>query len=170
MVLRLLQDLAYQVRKSGFQLTILACALSGIIASHILRRKREVLTLLFGYFVLFLFLGVPIAICLGLATLATIICADTLPINYIAQIPSPPSTACPSWPSLSLSRGECSWAPEAFRSVSWRWRTTCSEVCPAASLWPASEQACFRGHQRIRSGHSGSHRHAHDSRHDRTWL
>jgi C4-dicarboxylate transporter DctM subunit len=100
MVLRLLQDLVAQVRSSGFKLTALACVLSVIIAFPIFYAKDvNVLTLLFGYFVLFLFLGVPIAICLGLATLATIICANTLPVNYIAQIPF---TAIDSMPIMAI--------------------------------------------------------------------
>ncbi len=43
------------------------------------------LPVLFGYFIFLCAIGVPIAISLGLSALATIICADTLPINYIGQ-------------------------------------------------------------------------------------
>ncbi len=43
------------------------------------------LPVLFGYFAVLCIIGVPIAISLGLSTLATIICADTLPIDYIGQ-------------------------------------------------------------------------------------
>lgn len=39
---------------------------------------------LFGYFVLLLVLGVPIAICLGLSALITMYASATLPISYIA--------------------------------------------------------------------------------------
>ncbi|MGG4603391.1 TRAP transporter large permease subunit [Paenalcaligenes sp. Me131] len=42
--------------------------------------------LLFCYFVVFIVLGVPIAFSLGLASIVTIIGADTLPLDYIAQI------------------------------------------------------------------------------------
>lgn len=41
---------------------------------------------LFGYFIALCVLGVPIAIGLGLSTLATIICADTLPLEYLSQV------------------------------------------------------------------------------------
>jgi C4-dicarboxylate transporter DctM subunit len=100
MVLRLLQDLVAQVQRSGLNLTVLACVLCGIIAFPIFYAKDvDVLTLLFGYFVVFLVIGVPIAICLGLATLATIICADTLPVNYIAQIPF---TSIDSMPIMAI--------------------------------------------------------------------
>ncbi len=43
------------------------------------------LPILFGYFLILCIVGVPIAISLGLSTLATIICADTLPITYMGQ-------------------------------------------------------------------------------------
>ncbi|OYD25811.1 TRAP transporter large permease subunit [Oceanimonas baumannii] len=42
--------------------------------------------LLFGYFTLFLVLGVPIAFALGLAGLTTVLGAGTLPVDYLAQI------------------------------------------------------------------------------------
>lgn len=41
---------------------------------------------LFGYFVLFIAIGVPIAFALGLAGIVTIIAVGTLPLDYIAQI------------------------------------------------------------------------------------
>lgn len=43
------------------------------------------LPVLFGYFFVLLVAGVPVAISLGLSTLATVICAETLPIEYLAQ-------------------------------------------------------------------------------------
>ncbi|WP_341667218.1 TRAP transporter large permease [Alcaligenes sp. SDU_A2] len=42
--------------------------------------------LLFGYFAVLVALGVPIAFSLGLATLATVVGAGTLPMDYLAQI------------------------------------------------------------------------------------
>ena len=57
------------------------------IAPVYLFEELNVLVLLFGYFILLLVLGVPVSICLGLATLATVIGADSLPIDYIAQVP-----------------------------------------------------------------------------------
>ncbi len=38
-------------------------------------------------YIVFLILGVPIAICLGLAVLATMLCAATLPVGDVAPIP-----------------------------------------------------------------------------------
>ena len=100
MVLRLLQDIVAQIQASGLKYTLLACTLCGIIVLPVFfTEDANVLALLFGYFALFLFMGVPIAICLGLATLATIICADTLPVNYIAQIPF---TSIDSMPIMAI--------------------------------------------------------------------
>lgn len=100
MVIRLLQDIVAQIQASGFKLTLLACTLCGIIVLPVFFvEDANVLALLFGYFALFLLMGVPIAICLGLATLATIICADTLPVNYIAQIPF---TSIDSMPIMAI--------------------------------------------------------------------
>jgi C4-dicarboxylate transporter DctM subunit len=100
MVIRLLQDLFKQIKESGLKLTVLACVLCTTVTLPVFfTEDASVLTLLFGYFGLFLLMGVPIAICLGLATLATIICADTLPVNYIAQIPF---TSIDSMPIMAI--------------------------------------------------------------------
>lgn len=87
MCLRLIQSLVKQVRVCGaldscigFGLTIL------IISPVFIFDYISPLTALFGYFILLCAIGVPIAISLGLSTLATIICADTLPIEYMAQV------------------------------------------------------------------------------------
>lgn len=88
MVIRLVQDMVVQVKASGIIHTAIALAFAALLAAPIFTLEDpSVLALLFGYFIVFLFLGVPIAICLGLAALATIVCAETLPIDYIAQIP-----------------------------------------------------------------------------------
>ncbi len=86
--LRLLQDIVGQIKESGFKNTCIAFISFVILCVPVYFSSYEsVLWLLFGYFVVLLFLGVPISICLGLAALATIIGADTLPIDYTAQIP-----------------------------------------------------------------------------------
>jgi len=41
--------------------------------------------LLFGYFILLIIMGIPIAFCLGIATLATTIGTQTIPLDYFAQ-------------------------------------------------------------------------------------
>jgi len=86
MTLRLLQDLFRQVRLCGLKDTIYALLFVGLVVSPIfLTEYIEPLPALFGYFVVLCALGVPIAISLGLSTLATVICAETLPIQYLAQ-------------------------------------------------------------------------------------
>jgi C4-dicarboxylate transporter DctM subunit len=86
MTLRLLQDLRAQVKICGLTDTIIAAAVAAaVIAPAVLAEYIEPLPALFGYFAVLCALGVPIAISLGLSTLATVICADTLPIEYLAQ-------------------------------------------------------------------------------------
>ncbi len=86
MALRLLQNLTAQVKLCGTLDTVIALAVAGaVIAPAVLSEYIEPLPALFGYFAVLCALGVPIAISLGLSTLATVICADTLPIEYLAQ-------------------------------------------------------------------------------------
>ncbi len=100
MMIRLLQDFYRQFKESGFVDMIIGIIAFAILACPIfLYDDFSVLTLLFGYFLIMLFLGVPIAICLGLATLATIIGAESLPLIYIAQTPF---TAIDSMPTMAI--------------------------------------------------------------------
>lgn len=86
MSLRLLQGLGRQVRICGLGDTLFALVCVALVVSPVLVAEYiEPLPALFGYFVVLCLLGVPIAISLGLSTLATVICADTLPIQYLAQ-------------------------------------------------------------------------------------
>ena len=88
MTIRLLQDIVMQFKESGIMASFI-----GIFAFILLclpayfLEDASVVSLLFGYFLVLLLIGVPISICLGLATLATIVGMDSLPILYIAQIP-----------------------------------------------------------------------------------
>ena len=54
---------------------------------------------LFGYFVLLCVIGVPVAISLGLSSLTTIICADTLPLEYLSQVAF---TSLDSFPIMAI--------------------------------------------------------------------
>ena len=86
MALRLLQSLRTQIQLCGALDTVIAAAVVGaIIAPAVLAEYIEPLPALFGYFGVLCMIGVPIAISLGLSTLATVICAETLPIEYLAQ-------------------------------------------------------------------------------------
>ena len=87
MCLRLLQSLYAQVKICGFTDSIIGvCVVLLIISPCFIFEYIPPLTALFGYFVLLCAIGVPIAISLGLSTLATIISADTLPIQYMSQV------------------------------------------------------------------------------------
>lgn len=100
MCLRLLQSLYKQIKLCGFTDSVVAFAVVGLICLPVLTADYiEPLVALFGYFVVLCALGVPVAISLGLSTLATIICADTLPIQYVAQVSF---TSIDSFPIMAI--------------------------------------------------------------------
>ena len=100
MCLRLLESLYKQVRLCGLSDSLIGFALTGaVIAPCFICDYIEPLHALFGYFVLLCVIGVPIAISLGLSTLATIISADTLPIEYMAQVAF---TSIDSFPIMAI--------------------------------------------------------------------
>lgn len=100
MCLRLLQSLYAQAKKCGALDTVIGLAVTALIISPcFICDYIEPLTALFGYFVLLCALGVPIAISLGLSTLATIISADTLPIEYMSQVAF---TSIDSFPIMAI--------------------------------------------------------------------
>lgn len=100
MCLRLFQSLYSQINICGLRDTILALLIVGLVISPVfLFDYIEPLPALFGYFIVLCALGVPIAISLGLSTLATIICADTLPIEYMAQVAF---TSIDSFPIMAI--------------------------------------------------------------------
>lgn len=45
----------------------------------------EISLLLFGYFILFIFIGMPIAFALGVSTIATVIATDAIPVDFFPQ-------------------------------------------------------------------------------------
>ncbi|WP_019849280.1 TRAP transporter large permease subunit [Desulfitobacterium sp. PCE1] len=87
MSIRCLQDLVKQILESGLKDTLIGVLIVAVIFSPLfLDFDIPAMAWLFGYFVLFVFIGVPIAMSLGLSALATILCAHTMPIEYISQI------------------------------------------------------------------------------------
>lgn len=87
MCLRLIQNLIQQIKICGALDSLIGFVLVLVIASPcFVFSYIQPLHALFGYFVVLCAIGVPIAISLGLSTLATIISADTLPIQYMAQV------------------------------------------------------------------------------------
>lgn len=100
MCLRLVQSIAKQIRVCGPLDTCIGfAAAAAIVSPCFLCDYIEPLTGLFGYFVVLCAIGVPIAISLGLSTLATIISADTLPIEYMAQVSF---TSIDSFPIMAI--------------------------------------------------------------------
>ncbi len=84
-LVRLFQDLVREHKVYGSK-PLLYGALIGIaiMIPTVLGIEMEAWIWLFGYFVIFLLIGIPIAISLGLSALVTMFAAHTLPINYIA--------------------------------------------------------------------------------------
>ena len=100
MCFRLLQSLYKQVKVCGLVDTLIGLIAVFVIASPVIFCDYiEPLPALFGYFILLCAIGVPVAISLGLSTLATIICADTLPIEYMAQVAF---TSIDSFPIMAI--------------------------------------------------------------------
>ena len=109
MSLRLLQDLWKQARVCGTRdtciglvvLFLLGIPMYPVMISLYVTGDVFIydyiapLPALFGYFIVLCVIGVPIAISLGLSTLATIICADTLPLEYLSQVAFTPLDNCP---------------------------------------------------------------------------
>lgn len=100
MGIRLLQDLFKQVKECGFVDSIIGVAFTLAIAVPACYfESAGTLAILFGYFLLFLVVGVPISVSLGLAATATIVNAGTLPIEYVAQIAF---TSIDSFPIMAI--------------------------------------------------------------------
>lgn len=100
MTVRLIQDLVRQVKVCGALDSILGAAVCVALAAPLfIADYIDPLPVLFGYFLLFLIVGVPIAIGLGLAALATIIAAESLPIDYVAQVAF---TSIDSFPIMAI--------------------------------------------------------------------
>ena len=100
MGVRLLQDMYKQAKECGVLDTLLGVAFTVAIAAPVLiSEDLNTLPVLFGYFLLFLIIGVPISIGLGLAATATIYATGTLPIEYVAQITF---TSIDSFPIMAI--------------------------------------------------------------------
>ncbi|VEF46138.1 C4-dicarboxylate transporter permease large protein [Bacillus freudenreichii] len=56
-----------------------------VIAPAILMPNDKITLALFGYFILFILIGMPIAFSLGVSTLATVLATDAIPIDFFPQ-------------------------------------------------------------------------------------
>lgn len=100
MSIRILQDLYARVQDCGLRDSLLGVVSFAVLCTPVfLELDLAALAWLFGYFIVLLILGVPIAISLGLAALATIIGAETLPFEYVAQIAF---TSIDSFPIMAI--------------------------------------------------------------------
>ncbi len=100
MALRLFQDLFKQVKVCGIVDSLIGLAFVAALAFPVFYTESiSTLGILFGYFLIFLVIGVPISVSLGLAATATIINAGTLPIEYVAQIAF---TSIDSFPIMAI--------------------------------------------------------------------
>ncbi len=100
MGLRTLQDMWCEARQMPLlDVGIAIVAALATFAPVLISDEWSASGLLFIYFTLFLVLGVPIAFSLGLATLAAIVGAGTLPVAYLAQIAF---TAIDSFPIMAI--------------------------------------------------------------------
>ena len=87
MTLRALEDLVRQLRASSWRDALAGAAFTALLfAPVLLFDDLNAIALLFGYFVVLLLIGVPIAFSLGIAALMTVVGAGTLPVSYIASV------------------------------------------------------------------------------------
>ena len=87
MALRAVQNLVQQMRLCGLLDSLCAVGLTVLLfLPPMLMEDGNAIVLLFGYFIILLAIGVPIAFSLGLAGLMTVVGADTLPADYLASV------------------------------------------------------------------------------------
>ncbi len=100
MTIRLVVDLIGQIKLVGAKDSIFGLACTFVLFLPILiYNEWNAIILLFGYFILLLFLGVPIAFSLGIASLMTVFGAGTLPIDYVAGVAF---TAIDNFPIMAI--------------------------------------------------------------------
>ncbi len=84
-LIRLAQDLKALAQETSIKDIFIGFALGLVILlPALLKIQLGSIVYLFGYFVITLVMGVPIAICLGFSALVTMYASATLPISYIA--------------------------------------------------------------------------------------
>ncbi len=100
MAIRIIEDLFSQMAQTGIKGTIIGVLFTGILfLPVILWEDSNAIVLLFGYFILFLFIGIPIAFSLGIAALMTVLGAGTLPVDYVAGVAF---TAIDNFPIMAI--------------------------------------------------------------------
>ncbi|HLS08352.1 TRAP transporter large permease subunit, partial [Lentibacillus sp.] len=84
--IRLIQKFLHDSKDLSMQAGVLGLGLSIVMVLPVVV-LGEISTpiLLFGYFVLFIFIGMPIAFSLGVSTLATVLATDAIPVDFFPQ-------------------------------------------------------------------------------------
>lgn len=86
-IIRTLQDILKQAKECGIKDTAIALAFGLVLCLPILLGlKLPTIGVLFGYFVIFLALGVPISMSLGLASIFTIWLNEPINMSYVGQL------------------------------------------------------------------------------------
>ncbi len=100
MVFRALEDICAQISRIRATDTLLAFLFTVLLFSPVfLFEQLNAILLLFGYFIVLLFIGVPIAFSLGIASLMTVLGANTLPVDYLASVAF---TSIDSFPIMAI--------------------------------------------------------------------
>ncbi len=100
MVIRTLENLFSQFKLTGFLDFCIGIFISAILLLPVyLWEDANAILMLFGYFVLLLMFGVPVAFSLGISSLLTIIASGTLPIDYVAGVAF---TSIDSFPIMAI--------------------------------------------------------------------
>ena len=85
-IIRLIQNFNLDLKKLEIKDGVLAILMAiVIILPMALSAKTAIAVVLFGYFILFIMIGMPIAFTLGISTLATVLATDAIPIDFLPQ-------------------------------------------------------------------------------------
>ena len=100
MLIRTCESLYRQFKLTGLKDFCIGTAIAAFfVVPSFWAEDANAILLLFGYFILLLLLGVPVAFGLGLSALLTIIAAGTLPIDYVAGVAF---TSIDSFPIMAI--------------------------------------------------------------------
>lgn len=100
MAIRQLQVLVRLFKEASVMEAMVGAALTALVFAPLMFGEHfSATTILFGYFTFFLLLGAPVAFSLGLSGLATVVGAQTLPLDYLAQISF---TSVDSFPIMAI--------------------------------------------------------------------
>lgn len=84
--IRMLQNFIIDIKDMTVKDGVLACIITIVLALPVsFMGQSNVSLLLFGYFALFILIGMPIAFALGIATLATVLATGAIPLSFFPQ-------------------------------------------------------------------------------------